>query len=399
MPPPLASVAEPADHAVGGALALHLEHPVALARAVGQIEPLGHHAVEVAAPAAAEPARARWRGAGSPRESTMRRRPENWRLGEALEPRAAAPPAAASASERPRSSTSRSNTTSRARCASTSFADPARRGMDPEQQLVEREPAVDRDHDLAVEHEARGARGRRAFDDVREVALERLAGLRLDPHPCRRPGRRGSGSRPTWARTASPPRQGARRPTRPPSARRGSAIGRLTAPPPAGTVRARASSGFQRSPRFRTRAGTLSIRKSSISTPRLDFVPGDRRRHRGALGGPHRVDRGERAAPGVLVVVHQHPALGPVGDPILRGDERRMLAARAAGRAAFAKRPDLLLYAGRARSARRVKALRPAGLHQRPACRAPRARRAPRAAVRRTRSNVAPFAGSRSKCR
>src|SRR6185437_6064352 len=43
--PPRPQIAEAADHAVGGAPALHLHHRVTFARAVRAIEPLGHYPV------------------------------------------------------------------------------------------------------------------------------------------------------------------------------------------------------------------------------------------------------------------------------------------------------------------------------------------------------------------
>ena len=146
---------------------------------------------------------------------------------------------------------------------------PARRGVHPQQQLVEREPAVHRDDDLAVEHEARGAERPRGTRPRRGSTGPAACPPCSGAAPCRRRGTRGSGSRPTWARTATRGRRAA-------SAALSASIGAIgearaagsQQPPPAGTGRAAASSGFHRSPSLRTRAGTLSIRKSSISKPR-----------------------------------------------------------------------------------------------------------------------------------
>ena len=50
----------------------------------------------------------------------------------------------------------------------------------------------------------------------------------------------------------------------------------------------------------------------------LDLLPGDRRRHGGLRTRPHRIDRRQRAAPRVLVVVDQHAAVRPLGDAVFR---------------------------------------------------------------------------------
>src|SRR5439155_18782999 len=60
---------------------------------------------------------------------------------------------------------------------------PGRRGVEPQLQGIEVEPAVGRDHDLAVEHAARGeARAKLRFE-LREVSVERpqVAALEVEP--------------------------------------------------------------------------------------------------------------------------------------------------------------------------------------------------------------------------
>src|SRR5664279_3156508 len=59
---------------------------------------------------------------------------------------------------------------------------PARRWMDAQQQLVERQQLPQRNHDLAIQHEALGVDGLHRLDDVREVAPERLPQLRHEIH-------------------------------------------------------------------------------------------------------------------------------------------------------------------------------------------------------------------------
>src|SRR5262249_34089192 len=56
----------------------------------------------------------------------------------------------------------------------------------------------------------------------------------------------------------------------------------------------------------------------------LDFLPGHRRRDAGFGTRARRVDRGERAAPPVLVVVDEDAAARTVRDLVLGGHQRRM---------------------------------------------------------------------------
>jgi hypothetical protein len=59
---------------------------------------------------------------------------------------------------------------------------PAGRGVQPQLQRLERQAALDRDDDLAVEHELAGAKSRDGGHDIREIAAERLPrfGAQLD---------------------------------------------------------------------------------------------------------------------------------------------------------------------------------------------------------------------------
>ena len=63
--------------------------------------------------------------------------------------------------------------------------------------------------------------------------------------------------------------------------------------------------------------GTLKIVKSPVSQPASISSHVDRRRDGGRFVGPHRVDRGERLAERVLVVVHEHAARRPLCDAVL----------------------------------------------------------------------------------
>ena len=58
-----------------------------------------------------------------------------------------------------------------------------------------------------------------------------------------------------------------------------------------------ASSGFQRSPSFSIRAGRCRGGSPRCCTPFVDFVPGDRRRHRRLRPRPHRIDRRPACGP------------------------------------------------------------------------------------------------------
>src|SRR5688572_22927228 len=54
--------------------------------------------------------------------------------------------------------------------------------MDAHQEVIEGEAVVDRDHDLAVEHEPLALEGGDRLYQLREVAPQRLARLRLELH-------------------------------------------------------------------------------------------------------------------------------------------------------------------------------------------------------------------------
>src|SRR5438552_19098485 len=62
------------------------------------------------------------------------------------------------------------------------LADPALRGMDPEEQVVEGKPVTHGDDDLAVEDELPRGETEKSLQHFREIAPERLAALRLQIH-------------------------------------------------------------------------------------------------------------------------------------------------------------------------------------------------------------------------
>ena len=127
----------------------------------------------------------------------------------------------------------------------------------------------------------------------------------------------------------------------------------------------------------------------------VDFLPRQRRRHGCRRPRAHRVDRGQRAAPPVLVVVHEHAAGRPLREPVLGGNQCRISGAQFL-RERLRERPHLLLERARGRSALDVQPFRPGGLHER---RHPRLSRASqRPAPCRRGSNPPPAPGSRSKC-
>ena len=144
--------------------------------------------------------------------------------------------------------------------------DTAFRGMDAEEQLVERERTVVRDDDFSVQHEVRCLHGEKRLDQLGEVARERLSclGHQVDLVAIAE----GEAAEAVPLRLVLPfaaggklvdelrlhgrvgPRDGKCHSTR-------SSLNRPRA----------ASKGFHRSPSFLSRAGTLSMRKSSIFTP------------------------------------------------------------------------------------------------------------------------------------
>ena len=94
----------------------------------------------------------------------------------------------------------------------------ALRRMDALQQGIERKRAVDRNDDFAVEDECRGLERCAPPRPAPGNSASAAGRISIAARPCRRRGRRGSGSRPISARTAIPPRSGSRRPTGLPSA-------------------------------------------------------------------------------------------------------------------------------------------------------------------------------------
>ena len=137
-----------------------------------------------------------------------------------------------------------------------------------------------------------------------------------------------------------------------------------------------ASSGFQRSPSFFTRAGTLPMWKSSIATPRsISFHVTGVETGRAARRA-RRVDRREGAAPRVLVVVDEHAALRPLrrcGTPTV-SSFGMLLGERLRERLGEASTPASA--AARARSGRRCARPWSRSSSRAASCRAPRARHA-----------------------
>ena len=125
--------------------------------------------------------------------------------------------------------------------------------------------------------------------------------------------------------------------------------------------RAAASTGRRASRPGPARSSTV---KSSMRTPRsISFqVTGVDTRRLGPR--PDRIDRRERAAPGVLVVVDQHAAARTLGDAVLGRDERRV-AARQLLRQRLGKRPHLLLQRAAHDRHVDVQPLRSGRLHER----------------------------------
>ena len=143
--------------------------------------------------------------------------------------------------------------------------DPARRRVDALEEVVERQPAVHRDDDLAVEHESAGAEAGEHLLHVGEITRERLARLGLEPDGIA--VAEGEAAEAVPFRLEEPVRTS------------GELVGRLRLHRFEGKAEREAhsfsrsnrprfcSSGFQRSPILATRAGTLSRRKSATSKP------------------------------------------------------------------------------------------------------------------------------------
>ena len=168
----LVAPAEADDHAVRRLVRLHLDHAVARAGQVRQPEPLGDHAVEPRLLEAVEPARCLLRIVGRGRE------PELLRLLLELAPallqrqlvdRLALP------DEQVEGDVVR-------RDLGREPLDPALRGMEPQLQLVELEPPLARDDDLAVERRVR-RQERADLLELGEVAQQRPPVARPEPQP------------------------------------------------------------------------------------------------------------------------------------------------------------------------------------------------------------------------
>ena len=153
---------------------------------------------------------------------------------------------------------------------------------------------------------------------------------------------------------------------------------------PAGSGRARPASAARGRRRRRTRARTLSMRKSSMATPRSTSSQVTGVETGGAGSRAHGVDGGQRAAPGVLVVVDEHAACAAA-----RATRYSAVMSVGSGRArpgasALANVPDLLLRRAAHDGHVDVDAARAGGLRDSWACRGRPAPRARTSAVSRT---------------
>ena len=285
-PAALGRVAEAADHAVGRALPLHLHasrraRPSGTAgraawpsRRRGRRRRRASHARR-RAPVVAWPARAR-----------SRLRVAKYRFGERLEPLAPLGQRQVhqrAALARPPAGRTRS---SRAGCSADQRPHPARRRVDAQQQLVEREPAVHRDDDLAVEHEALGAERRRA-PRRRRGSSGRAACRPCDwsSHRVAVAEREAAEAVPLGlvlplasARAASSTRSRLHRRDR------GSGAAGSQHVAPGGSARARRAAASTDRRARATRAGHVVDAEVLDLDAALDLLPGDRRRDGGPLG-------------------------------------------------------------------------------------------------------------------
>src|SRR5262245_12232038 len=138
--------------------------------------------------------------------------------------------------------------------------------MDSLKQVIEGELPIDRDRDLAVQNESRRGQAPKHFDQLRKVSRERLPRLRLEIDRIVVAKDEAAKSVPLGLILPAPAirhlfdRLGLHRRKR--RRDRKSQMNASSANRPVPERR-----GCQRSPSLRTRAGTLSIRKSSIETP------------------------------------------------------------------------------------------------------------------------------------
>ena len=138
--------------------------------------------------------------------------------------------------------------------------------MDPLEEIVEGEDLLDRDRDLAIQHELPRRERPNGGDDLREVAGERLAGLRLQLDGFTVLERDAPEAVPlrlvlpvaAFGDLVDEKRLHRRVRRRERQGQKNFSNGNL----PLGERR-----GFQRSPSFAKRAGALSTRKSSMATP------------------------------------------------------------------------------------------------------------------------------------
>ena len=275
-------------------------------------------------------------------------------------------------------------------------------GMDAHEQLVEGERVAFGHDELAVEHERFAPTARQRGDDLREIAVERLAGFRaqLDFVAILE----GEAAKAVELGLVLPLAAGRQLGDELRLHRRvrswGSAAPRGFSRSCARSKRPRfASSGAQRSPSSAMRAGMLSMRKSSMRDAALELFPRDRRGDRGVRLRTRRVHRRERAAPGVLVVVDEHASGGRLAMRYSAVMSVGLSASRASCAKLLREASTLASASDRARSGRRRVCLSSRSSWRAASCPAPSSASRTSSAVSRTSSKVAPGTGSRSKCR
>src|SRR5688572_10573836 len=169
------AVTEAADDAVGRAHALDLDHALTVAGLVGQVEALGDHPVERRADAG-EPLARGLDVVGLGRQDDAVVALEVLAR-EVFEPRA--PRGQRLGGERLAGLVGEEvEHDQRRRALDGELANAAGGGVDALEQVVERQPAVEGDHDLAVEDEALRAQACERLDELGEVSRQRLPLLR-----------------------------------------------------------------------------------------------------------------------------------------------------------------------------------------------------------------------------
>ncbi len=170
---PALQVAEAADHAIGGAEPLHLDHAVPLAGAVGQVGPLRHHPV-LAAVQRIEP----MPGQGEVARDGRKRQRRVAQAGHQPFERGATIGQRPGRQVVPLCIRQQIENLVTRRIRRREFLHPARRRMQPQLQFLEGRRPRDVDHQLAVQDEAWRRDPQQGGHDIGEIAAERLAGFR-----------------------------------------------------------------------------------------------------------------------------------------------------------------------------------------------------------------------------